>query len=217
MIPKKRNGERIAWTNEIDDIIRECYGKCTYPVVELKKHPITRHIRSDTLKRRAYKLGLRIRCARRYTVEEEQIIIKLSTSKTPNQISRILIKSGKGRTPGAIESFLNERRLYIRPDFYSISDLIIALKCSARLLKRWIDLGLLPAYRDEGQNTKWRILPIHVAQFIYRHPFKLESCRPDIPWLVALLMEYKNRVQIDYRDRNLHKKREEIDEDETFG
>lgn len=217
MIPEKKPyRNRINWPPEVDDVIRECYGKEMYPVVKLKSHPVTCHYRPDALKRRAYTLGCRVRVLKKYSDEEMALIIQLSDTKTPWQIAKMLSKNGNRRTSKAIKHFLIARKIPIRPDTYCITDLMAGFRCTARKVMYWIERKKLEARRDPGIKTRWRILPVHVAQFVYRHPFELETCRPDIPWLVALLMEYKNRVQIDYRDRNKYKKQNEIEEDDDY-
>jgi hypothetical protein len=187
-------GRKTVWTTEMDKSIEYAYLNLRNPYVYLSKDMSFMNISRQSIRVRAADLGYYRSVKTSYTDKEQNIIQTYSETKTPHQISQILAKNGFKKTKCAIIHYLHYRGLRRQIDTYNVNDLIVGLGCARRKIMRWMESGLLKAYRDPGTQTEWRIRPLNVAQFIKDNAFELETSRPDIPWLVALLLEFGSRI-----------------------
>lgn len=137
-----------------------------------------------------------------FSKEELDLMNMYAGEKTVNEIRRIIFnKTGRNRDYYAIAGYINKTlKATVKPDRYSLSDLTIGFRVHERKIFRWIRMGYIRAFKDtDAAHSTWRFRPINVAEFIIRYPFELEGCAVDVPWVVALIMEFSSRVSSKYR------------------
>lgn len=178
------------------------YSKEKYPVKYLRNIPEFSNISIYDIYRTAQELNL-CRTIYAWKKEEVQIIENHLGNKPIPQIVELLKRKGYRRTEEAIKSFAKRKGYTTKPDVYSLKDVSISLRVSKDKVRRWIKEGLLKAKR-KGNQDHYKIKPFHIARFIVEYPYELESGKPDIPWLVALFIEFYGKLKKG-RDKNDNK------------
>jgi hypothetical protein len=185
------------WTKEQDSMIITEYGRNRYAVQELLKKPQFQFINKSAISYRARKLGV-IRSRSILLSEEREIIRDNAGDKSVMEIIRLIERrTGKRRSYNVVSSSI--RRIVgisIKPDRYSIRDLMIGFRVSDRKIYKWVKEGKLKGSRDADKpGSDWRFRPSAVAEFIIKHPFELEGSAVDIPWVVSLILEFASRIR----------------------
>lgn len=190
----KGHNQTFQWTEEINSLIIDAYSKQKFPLKYLKKHALLHHVPLPTLKSRIYKMGIHNGKINRWTDEEVSLIENNMESKKPAQIAKILQKKGYNRSVGALRQFMNKHQIRVRADVYTAKEVAMVFKVSPLTVCRWIRDGKLKAKKENGEGSNYAVTPFHVAEFLKYHPFLLEGRRVDVPFIVALLLEYSSRI-----------------------
>lgn len=185
------------WTEEQDELIRKTYNKEKFPTLVLRKLPEFFGVSVYAIRSRATRIGASgPRSASRKPLSpwEKQYILDNADKKTVHQIVNGLRTKGSTRAYQTITGFLRKNGQCTStrpPDLYTLTGLSDGFKCDRKTIKKWVDKGLLKTAKT-SEERRWSFKPLDVARFIVGHPFELEGCRVDIPWMVALLLEFGN-------------------------
>lgn len=186
---------RIQFSKAQDDLMREYYGKFVHASAELVKLPEFRGVDRGSISRRAARLGL---ARTRMSEREKQLIQRYAGEKPIADIQRMIERlTGTKRSYWTIVNYVNAKLgMSAKADTYSVDDLMIGFRVGRPKVLRWISKGVLRATRDKvAMGSPFRIAPIDVARFLVNHPFELEGVAVDVPWMVALLMEFKGQIK----------------------
>lgn len=190
----KGQNQTFKWTEEVNNLIIDAYSKQRFPLKYLKKHILLSHVPLPTLKSRIYKMGVHNGKINRWLDAEVDIILAHMDNKKPAQIAKILQKKGYNRSVGALRQFMHKHQIRIRADVYTAKEVAIVFKVSPLTVCRWIQDGKLKAKKENGEGSNYAVTPLHIAEFLKNHPFLLEGRRVDVPFIVALLLEYSSRI-----------------------
>lgn len=125
-----------------------------------------------------------------WTKEEEEMLIKLIEKYSIRTISKKMRKAGFCRSNKSIEKKLKRMKIETKPDIYNAAEVAEIFRCGETTVIRWIRSGKLKG-KQETKGGTWYIFPKDIAHFIRSYPFLVDEFRPDIPFLVAILDEYR--------------------------
>ena len=187
---------KINWTEEQDNLIRFAYCNFKHPTKALdylQKQPLLRRFRRAALSRRASKLGVtkRTTCTnKKLSPEEIEIIERYAGSKSAKAIAKMLRNKGYDRTWRTIQYYCNKHGYSYKLDYYSLEETREILGFPPReRIKKWLEDGLL--LYSYKRKQRYIIKPIAIAKFIREHPFELIRYKVDLPFVVALLDEFR--------------------------
>jgi len=181
------------------ELIIEAYATQRFPGQYLKSLPQFRGVSRRSIFHQAAKLGLHSSVL--WSETEKKIVYKYAGVKPVRVISNILKTKGFQRSEGSVAHYINTMlKTSTRPDTYSLDMVAIGFKCNKKTVLRWIKSGLIKAKKLESGH--WEVTPLAIARFIIHHPFELNGrSKPDIPWLVSLILEFKNQLAEEDRRR----------------
>jgi len=196
-----------VWTSNQDDIIRFAYSNFktrTKAIDYIKNQPGFKNLNRAVISRRAKALGL-IHVSdkiKKYSEQEKYIIEKYIGFKHPEIIAKILKNKGFNRSVRSIQAYCTRNRISYKLDIYSMEQTREALGFpTVNKMKEWIDDGLLICNKKNG---KYFIKPIAIAKFVREHTFKLIRYKVDLPFIVALLDEFKPHKTKSWGNKNGH-------------
>jgi len=204
----------IRWTQEMEDLIRETYA-LHYPSRHrpqpssaaldiLSKHHLLNHIPRRIIAVRARRLGLIEPRERLWSKLEIELLTEMAGTWPVKTIWRKFRERDFNRSKTAIIVKMKRLGYSQRVDLYSGRDVATALGMDDKTcIKQIFEKGLVKYHRDgkRGPNNGYFIEPKHLASFIREYPHIVNRYKPDIPFMVALLDEFKaSRVQWTERD-----------------
>ena len=174
------------YTKEEDDIIKEVY-RCNSQrkIGNILKHRLPHRTR-HSIYCRAFSLGV---TGVPWNKEEIELIQKSLDRFDLKSIQNMLKARGYNKTESSIKNFIYKQGWSRKLDVYSASEASIGLGVSWNRMNDWIKKGYLKAEKNGGGIYK--IKPNDIAQFIRQYPYEVNNGKPDIPWIVALLDEFK--------------------------
>lgn len=184
-------------TPEREELLRACYGQAqnrpelSRSISELMAHPLFQGFPRYVLSNWAVKLNL-IRTPQNtvWSDEEKSLLEKLAGDLTHHQIHRRFKKEGFKRSLGAITTRIYRYRRSRKGDVLSIVEVADVLGCTWDRAKIWVKEGKLKPHHANGHGIFVR--PHALARFIREYPDEVGRGRPDIPFLVALLDEFRS-------------------------
>lgn len=186
-------GNEIVFTEEDKEIIRQYYSKYTNAAQRLKKMNRFAHIGYTTIRKQAAKLGV-TSIKKPFCDAEKKLVRKYGPDNSLRGMVKILAEHGYHRSPHSIAKFLETSRLTGREDELTQQDIEIALRVSVNKIRGWVRTGKLKAKQDIKGGT-YRVRPADLILFIRDNPFELSCARPDMPWLISLIFEVKNKKE----------------------
>ncbi len=195
------------YTPEMDDLIREYHG-AGRRTRDLTNLPVFCGTTEKGIWARARRLGLsraRIPGPKAMCKEEKDTILWMAETRSVAEIVNALKQKGYHRSYNTVAHFIRRSGRALRPDTYTQDAVSIGFKCCRKTIQRWIKKGLLKAHQpvmsgdQDRSRTPYRIRPIDIAEFIINHPFELEGRMVDIPWTIALVLEFHNRLRRERR------------------
>lgn len=183
-----------AWTKTQDNTIRFAYSNFktrTKALDYIKNQSEFDKLNRAIISRRAKVLGLipKIDKNMKYSKEEKAIIDKYIGFKHPKDIARILRQKGFNRSTYSVQAYCTRNKFSYKLDIYSMSQTREALGFPTKeKMREWIGKGYLICKKEKG---KYLIKPIAIAKFIREHTFELIRYKVDLPFIVALLDEFK--------------------------
>jgi len=191
----KSHPPKRIWTKKQDDLIRFAYSNfktSTKALDYLQEQNIFKGYKRITLSKRATKLGIakNIKTTKKLTKEEIEIIERFIGTKSAKEIARMLRRKGYNRTWRTIQYYCNKRGNSYKLDYYTLEEVREILGFPSRKqMYKWLEDGLLIYGGRDGK--KHVIKPIAIAKFIREYPFELIRYKVDLPFIVALLDEFK--------------------------
>jgi len=194
----------IKWTEEMDDAVREVYAAyypshhrhnpSTEALDILEKHPLIAGIPRRLIAIRARRLCLTEPREPDWSQEEIQYLLNQIGTYGSRTIWQNFKRRGFNRSLTAIE--LRIKRLgYSRiADIYSAAQVAQALGMDNKTcIKQIFDRKLIKFTRDgkRGFNDGFFVKPKDLAVFIRQYPYIVTRYRPFMPFIVALLDEYR--------------------------
>ncbi len=120
--------------------------------------------------------------------DEKELLEKLIDYYSPRKMVEMFKRRGYNRSEAAIIKFLSKQNMPTRPDFYNITEIADIMRCHRDKVKKWINLDYLETRTEKNRHY---VSPKNLAEFIRKMPTLVDSCRPHIPFLIALLDEHR--------------------------
>jgi len=218
----------IEWTEEMDEAVKEIYSihypsrhrtnPSTSALDVLEKHPLIAGIPRRPIAVHARKLGLVEPREPDWSKEELQYLLDQIGTYRSKTIWQNFRRRGFNRSLTAIELRIKRFGYSRKADLYSALEVAQALGMDSKTcLKQIFEKKLIKFSRDGKQNLNdgYYVKPRDLAVFIRQHPYVVNRYRPFIPFVVALLDEYRpTKVAWDEKEREFltgkRKSRKEI-------
>ena len=183
------------WTKEEEEIIREAY-RTNVPRDAMNK--IVKLIpgkKRCTVHAKACRMGV---TSHFWTQEEINLVESWVGTYKATSIAEMLRKRGYKRTEHSIAHLCRIKKWSLKRDIYSGREVALGLGCPWDRIMIWIKNGMLRA-KQNGKEGHYEIKPEYVANFIRKYPYELDTYKPDIPWIVSLLDEFRREKSSEVR------------------
>lgn len=175
------------WTDKDKEDLKEIYRTSQIKNIKEKLEKRFPDKRIDTIYNKAYTLGF---SNNNWSTEEVNIVESMAGRYTPKTICSVLKKKGFKRTVNAIDGLFDRMKWSRKIDEYSCREISIGFGCPWSKVVEWIITGHLKGEQN-GKNKFYKIKPKDIANFIRKYPFEINYYKPDIPWVIALLDEFR--------------------------
>jgi len=194
----------IKWTEEMDDAVREVYAAyypshhrpnpSTEALDILEKHPLIAGIPRRLIAIRARRLGLTEPREPDWSKEELEYLLEQIGTYRSRTIWQNFKRRGFNRSLTAIELRIKRLGYSRKADLYSAAQIAEILGMDRKTCVRQVfDRNLIKFKRDMRRNNNdgFFVKPKDLAVFIRQHPYIITRYRPFIPFIVALLDEFR--------------------------
>jgi len=175
------------WTEEEKQKIIDVYRQFPARKVGFALKKALPNKTKDAIYQMAFSLGV---TNQYWSKEEIDLVESWAGRYKQSSISRMLKTRGFNKTENAVKGLFEKMKWSRKLDVYTCNEVAIGLGCSWKNVLQWINKGYLKS-EQKGVNKYHEIKPKDISLFIKTYPYEINNYKPDIPWLVALLDEFK--------------------------